>query len=328
LTTDHRILQCAALVVLASCSERPVRIVAGVADTSIVNSRQPVQLPVRILGATGRELASRGLRYEWLSGDPIQLSEDGRVTCDRSGDAVVRVSRDELSKQFVVHCRPIQAFRSSRSIRLLAGGASEELIIGAVGVDLKPVSLLAGKASVRDTTIAMLTDGRVHPKRPGSTFVDVAVGDCLTSIRVDVVERVDSTLKLGPSREFVIVPLQLVGGELRSWRVPSGRYDVRLDADSSQRARLVLAALGMNCARFPDGDQHYSCIARAGARVVVRNPRSPGQSLELSGALTIQSLENRPSANERLIHNAANGDRQAISRADRSTMCPEMRFMP
>ena len=319
MTTDRRILQCAALVVLASCTERPVRIVAGVADTAIVNSRQPMQLPVRMLGATGRELASRGLRYEWVSGDRIRVSEDGRVTCNRSGDAVVRVSRRELSREFVVRCRPIQAFRHSNGIRLLAGGASEELTIGAVDVDLKPVSLLAGKASVRDTTIAKLIDGRVHPKSPGATYVDVAVGDCVTSIRVDVVERVDSTLKLGPSREFVAAPLRLVGGELRSWRIPSGHYGIRLDVDSTQRAQLVLAALRMNCARFGDGDQQYSCVAREGATIVVRNPRSPGQTRELSGALTIQSLESRPT-NDGVMRNALNTD----SRAERRAMCAEI----
>src|SRR5262245_21560053 len=230
-----------------------------------------------MLGATGRELAPRGLRYEWVSGDRLPVSEDGRVTCDRSGDAVVRVSRDGLSKQFAVRCRPIRAFRASHGIRLLAGGASEELTIGAVDLDLKPVSLIAGKASVRDTTIATLIDGRVHPNKPGSTYLDVAVGDCVKSIPVDVVERVDSTLKLGlgPRREFV-APLRLVGGELRSWRIPAGRYDIRLDVDSTQGAQLLLAALGMNCARFPDGDQHYSCVAREGGTIVVRNPRSPG----------------------------------------------------
>src|SRR5262245_41423855 len=247
LTTHPRSLQCAALLVLAACTERPVRIVAGVADTAVINNRQTVELPVRMVGATGREVGSCGLRYEWISGDRIQVAENGRVTCKRSGDAVVRVSRDELSTQFVVRCRPIQAFRFSHAIRLLAGGASEELTIGAVDVDLKPVSLIAGKASVRDTNIAIVADGRVHPKAPGSTYVDVAVGNCVKSIRVDVVERVDSTLKLGPSREFVIAPLRLVGGELRSWRIPSGMYDVRLDTDSMQSAHLVLAAIGMNC---------------------------------------------------------------------------------
>jgi hypothetical protein len=322
MTTHPRILQCAALVVLASCTERPVRIVAGVADTAIVNNRQPVQLPVRMLGATGRELDSRGLRYEWVSGDRIRISEDGQVTCERSADAVVRVSRDELSTQFVLRCRPIRGFRVSHVMRLLAGGAPEELTIGAVGVDLKPVSLLAGKASVRDTTIATLADGRVHPKTPGSTYVDVTVGDCVTSIRVDVVERVDSTLKLGPSREFVVAPLRLVGGELRSWRIPSGRYDVRFDADSTQHERLVFGALEMNCARFSDGDQHYSCVAREGATIVVRNPRSPGQTRELSAALTIRGFESGP-PNAGVMRNASNVDTRAARRA----MCADV-FMP
>jgi hypothetical protein len=287
-----------------------VRIVAGVADTAVVNNRQTVPLPVRMLDATGRELAPRGLRYELVSGDRIQLSEDGRVTCDRSGDATVRVSHDELSKDFVLRCRPIRGFRVSQRIRLIVGGASEELTIGAVGADGKPVSLLAGKASVRDTSIATLVDGRVHPKMAGDTDVDVAVGDCVLSIRVEVVERVDSTLKLGPSREFVIAPLRLVGGELRSWRIPPGMYDVRLDTDSTQRERLVLAGVGMKCARFSDGDQQYSCIAGEGAAVVVRSPRRPGQTRELSGALTIRSLERRP-VNGGVMHNAADVDPRA-----------------
>jgi hypothetical protein len=78
----------------------------------------------------------------------------------------------------------------------------------------------------------------------------------------------------------------------------------------------------MNCARFSDGDQHYSCVAREGGRIVVRNPRSPGQTRELSGALTIQGLESRP-ANAGVMRNASNVE----TRAERNAMCVEM-FAP
>ena len=54
----------AALIFLVACERAPARLVAGKADTVVVNNRRPVQLPVRVVDARGGVLESSGVRYE------------------------------------------------------------------------------------------------------------------------------------------------------------------------------------------------------------------------------------------------------------------------
>jgi hypothetical protein len=89
----------------------PARLVAGRADTIVVNSRSAVTLPVQLLDAAGRGLPARALRFERVAGDSLALTPNGRITCDRRGDAEVLVSLGALSTRFALRCRPIKEFR-------------------------------------------------------------------------------------------------------------------------------------------------------------------------------------------------------------------------
>ncbi len=275
---------------VAACAREPARLTAGKSDTVVVNSRHPVQLSVHVVDAAGRILGSRGLRYEWVSGDRVPLSDDGRVTCARPADAMVRVTRGDLTMQLSLRCQPIAGFRLPRGVHLLVGGPPQELVVNAVDADGRPVMLIAGTASVRDSQVAVLRDGLVYPRTAGFTYVRVDVGDCVSWIPVDVIARETTPSQLEPFQEFA-ASLRLVGGEMRSWHIVPGRYELSLLPDPSAHAEPVLGAVGTNCARFPGGGQHYSCIARQGAAVVVRHPRGAGQGRELAGELLVRRLQ-------------------------------------
>ncbi len=71
-----------ALVVVACADARPVRLVAGRADTVIVNSRKWVALNLRLVDAAGESRAAKGAEFQLLGGD-VELSKDGQVAPGR-----------------------------------------------------------------------------------------------------------------------------------------------------------------------------------------------------------------------------------------------------
>lgn len=286
-----RIFRLVLLLGLAGCAdEMPARLSVATGDTIVLNSRSLVQMPVRVHDAAGRTLTSRPLRYQRLSGGDIQLSENGQARCVRSEDAEVLVSLGSLSSRIVLLCRPIRALRYAAPVELVLGGPPGELTIEAVGLDGSRVTEIAGAASVRDTLIVGIRDGRLHPRTRGRTSVDLDLGDCSTSVEVRVIERRDGPAELQPHQEF-FSRLTLVSGEIRSWRVGRGRYELTFEPDSTSGERLTFGAVGMDCAAFPDAAQHYSCVARPGALVVVRHPGQTRRRSKLSGRLFLRRLE-------------------------------------
>lgn len=277
-------------VTLAACvGGTPARIVAGEADTVVVNNRQSVPIPARLLDADGRTLRAKDLRWRWVAGDHVPITADGRVSCARPGDAEVRVSQGRLSTRVVLRCRPVAGFYLPERVEIVLGGAPVALPVRPVGVDDRPVTLFEGRAGVRDSAVAVMREGRLVARRRGMTDVDVQVGDCTTTVGVAVVEQTASAESLLPYQEFVVAPLRLVGGELRIWRLSPGRYTLRLDAPANASAP-VLAAAGANCAPYPAAGQHYQCVASGPASVVVRHRGAVGTAPAAPATLRIRRL--------------------------------------
>jgi hypothetical protein len=268
----------------------PARLVAARADTVYVNSRHAAQLPIRVLDSAGHELPARGIRYAWLSGDSLAITDSGRVTCARRLDATVRASLGDLSTRFVVHCRPIAGIRFvfDGGVPLYVGGPSHELALPAIGVDGEPVSELAATVTVGDTNVAALHGLTVEPRGAGSTSAEFDFGDCVWAVGIEVAERVPSPDSLRAREDlFLESPLRLVDGEVRGWRLPRGEYRVAL-VPALGAARLALSTTAMNCSRWLGSDTDLHCIALAGASVDVRNPRPAGAGGTLTGALFFQ----------------------------------------
>jgi hypothetical protein len=296
----------------------PARLVAGRADTIVVNSRSAVTLPVQLLDAAGRGLPARALRFERVAGDSLALTPNGRITCDRRGDAEVLVSLGALSTRFALRCRPIKGFRFiyGDGRPLVVGGAPRQLQFVAVGVDDLPERMLAGTLSILDSSVAELRGLTVYPRAPGETMVELDLGECWWAIGVTVHERVASPSALRSAEDiFLISPLRLVDGERRGWRLPRGEYRVGLLTQAGVDAKLELGRTNMNCVTWITGGQDYNCIALAGAAVDVRNPRRAGAGGELYGELFVERMDLPP---------AARVTRAAVRRP-RKRMCPMVR---
>ena len=274
------------LAVAACVDARPIRLVVGRSDTLIVNSRESMPMAARLVDMNGVERRARGVRYQLIAGGEVELANDGHVTCERRGDAEVAATYGELATRVTVLCRPIEGFRMPRVLRLTTGGPSAPLDVGAIGVDRKPVDMIAGTASVRDSQVAALVDGFVHARARGLTMVDVEAGDCTVSIPVEVVESSRTSDGLLAHQQFA-ESLSMAAGELRSWHLPPGRYEISLFGDGGAPSHLRLASYQMNCAALPHTEQQYSCIAMDRASVIVHHTEPAGRGHPSAATLLV-----------------------------------------
>ena len=250
-------------LLVGACAGPPAQLVIGTADTVLVNSRRAVMVPVRLLDAKGRELRAKNVRFEQVAGEHVPLTPDGRVTCPARGDAVLRASVLGLTSEFALLCRPVKGFRSAfdGDPPLVVGEPPRDLALGAVGVDDLPVNLLAGTATIQDSTIASLRGLTIIPRHAGNTEIFVDIGDCVHSMFIEVAESVHSSLDLERRDQLFTVPsLRMVGGEIRSWPIPRGEYQLWLRTTANRKPQLVLGGVSMNCSNWSGRPYNWSSM--------------------------------------------------------------------
>ena len=276
-----------ALLVAGACKGPPTRLVAGAGDTVVVNNQRPVQIPVRVFDAAGHLLQATGMRYRWTSGVPVPVSATGVITCTQLGDVNVRASLGRLATQVVLRCRPVRDVRALRMMNLVVGGPAQELPFEAVGVDGRPITLLTGKVTVGDSTIATLEGLRIRGRAPGSTELTMRVGDRQAFASIHVYERVRTPEGIRPG-QHVAVPVRLAGSEMRRWRMSASPqlYFIAMLPDGDEEQMPRLAIVGANCG--PALDAHsFFCLAQHGASVIVYPPRQIDPARELTGTLAV-----------------------------------------
>jgi hypothetical protein len=281
------ILAASSFLTLAACKGPPARLVAGRADTVIVNNQRPVQLPMRVLDAAGHHLDSSGVRYQWTDGVPVSVSATGVVTCTQAGDAAVRASLGRLTTRVLVRCRPVRDVRAPWMLELVVGGPPQDIPFEALDADGQPVTLLSGEVTVGDSTIATLDGMRVTPRAPGRTEVTMRVGDRRGWTSVSVYEPGSTPEGLRPGQRLA-VPLRLSGGEMRRWRISASRevYFFAILPDDNAYPMPALAIVGANCSPG-GGPQRYYCLAQHDASIIVYHPQNVDPSRELRGTLAV-----------------------------------------
>ena len=295
-----RMIPIVLLISLAACTDRrlasipdkrPARISVGTSDTVVVNDTEPVRLVVHVLNVRGQVLQVRGLQYEFVSGDRIRMSRNGRVVCDQSGDAVARVSLGKLSTQFRLLCRPVRELLAGTTVYLVVGDSAQELPVGVRGLDGQPVTSFIASATIRDSTVATLNGLRIRARAPGGTGVEVRVADDSVGIGVWVYERARTLDGIGANTRTVAVPVRLPSGATSRWHIPNGVYLLSIlpDRRFQGRSELKLAAVGANCTKAASlGEQSYGCLAYSDdASVTLENPWRAEPTPEFTGKLAV-----------------------------------------
>jgi len=204
-------------------------------DGIVVNNLGPVQLPILVVDARGHRLARTEVRYQRISGAPIQISTRGVIKCTRPGDAIVRASLVPLHKDFVIHCEPVRKIRGAGWGNFVIGQSPGTFTVDAIGLDGQPVTRIAARLRVEDSTIATLDSyGRLRPLRPGQTGIDIQIGDRRAGDFVTVYEPVRTFQGLRPDQRWVVAPIHLTRGASTRWPLPTGVFFLTFSADSSE----------------------------------------------------------------------------------------------
>jgi len=279
---------CAALFGAVACGNgQPARLVAGNADTVVVNGLRPEQLPMQVLDRSGHVLPDSGVRYEWTSGLPISVSTRGAVTCPHAGDATVRASLGRLATPIVVRCRPVHEIRVfGGELNMFVGDPPQDLVFEAVDPAGRRVTEVAARVRF-DSTLVALDHWRIRARAPGRAAVEISIGDQWAFYPLHVFERASTVDGIRPGQHLA-VPVRLAAGEMRSWQLPPSppSYDFKLLPDQGTPPTARLAVVGANCERSSDPLSRW-CFALPGASVVVYYPQQ-GRSAQLwSGTLTV-----------------------------------------
>ena len=266
----------------------PVRLVAGIHDTIVVNEYLATRLPVRALDSAGHDVPVTGMRYRQTSGDPIALSALGIIRCDRSADTDVRATLGALSTNLHVLCRPVSDLRTMGSASLVVGDSATDLSIRALGPDSEIVAPLAGSVVVDDANVASVQGLRVTARQPGMTEVHVRIGNFSRGVVVTTYERVSSLEGLRAEQRNVLVPVRLVRGEMRRWRVPRGFYLITMSRASSVVDAPTLELSGASCGKGI-GPSSYLCRATSAMTVIAY--RSPSARSGAIGQIAMRRIE-------------------------------------
>ena len=214
----------------------PVRLVNGAAQVEgiVVNEIGPVQLSTTVLDAAGHRLERKDVRYQRLSGLPIQISSGGIAKCTERGDAVVRATLGALKTDFVVHCEPVRKIRGAGWGNFVLGQPPRTLGIDAIGLDGLPVTRIAATLRVDDSTVATLNGSQLRPLRPGFTKIDIRIGNQRWGDEVTVFEPVRTFERLRPDQRLVVATVHLTRGASLRFPLPKGVFFLAFGADSSE----------------------------------------------------------------------------------------------
>ena len=289
-----------AMAVTAGCRSEPApaRITAGRSDTVLINNRNPIRIPLRVLDGEGQPLEDTGVRFERIGGDDLPVTAEGAVSCPRSGDLSVRASLGALSADLVIQCRPVQIVGVEGPVNLVLGDSARELPIVALGPDGLPVRQVNVTVIVRDTSVAKMEGSRLRTLMSGATMVDVLAGDADGSASVKVYDPVTTLEGLRKDQEHVAVRLRLAGRGKRSWPIPEGDYMLWMLPYDYEGRGLQVRIDGAVCE--PQDPKPRSsgfanppkamCRARSGASLVVSHPSTSRSAPAIDGTLLLRQL--------------------------------------
>jgi hypothetical protein len=283
----------------------PARLVnvAARSDGIVVNHVGPVQFSTTVLDAAGHHLERNDVRYQRLSGIPIPVSSRGVAKCTERGNALVRATLGTLKTDFLIHCEPVRKIRGAGWGHFVLGQPPRTLGVDAIGLDGQPVTRIAATLRVDDSTVATLNGSQLRPLRPGSTGIDIRIGDYRWVDEVTVFEPVRTFEGLRPDQRWVVAPVHLTRGASLRFPLPKGVFFLAFGADSSEMPTMrgfrglgsrsvpqspirMTVAGPITC--IPLGVLDTYCLARGpGATVTLERSRAEGPG-EIVGMLVLE----------------------------------------
>jgi hypothetical protein len=292
--TSSIVLSLALTTFLLSRNGPPARLVPGEKNYTgqiVVSTARPMQLPVRVLDASGHSLPATAVRYAWESGSTMPVSPDGVVQCTDRRDAMVRASLGSLVTRFRLSCQPVQAIDMKTWYNFVVGDAPQAMRVSGIGFDGEPVSRLSANITIENPKIATLDENRLRPLAVGRTFITVSVGDRMARGAITVFEPVASFEALRDDQHYVIASVPLAPGKEVRWSLPVGYFVLVNQVNYKGDAPTMSIEGPVTCMpALGPGVYRTSCLSRAvGATVSLANPAS--SEAPIVGELALERLD-------------------------------------
>ena len=254
-------------------------------DTVVVNQMRSTRLRSSVLDQYGRRLPSdSSVRYQWVSGDSVNLAPNGALRCTDRRDAVLRAVLGSLIKEFVLRCRPVASVEAASWLDLMVGDSTRDLSFVAHGPDGGPVTELRGAISVGNGSIVQVEGTTVRPKRAGQTFAAVEVGDIRTIIPIVVYQPVTSFVAIDPKRgAMMAMRVSLARGDTIEMPLPKAAFWVTYYSKDRSRIPPTIelrgdgsctTGNGLNRRRIEEGQYAKYCLTRSGASMMIAHGAS------------------------------------------------------
>lgn len=181
----------------------------------------------------------------------------------------------------------------------LVGDADQSFAVEPIGVDGEYEQLLAGRAAIRDTAVAKVIDGDVHPVGPGKTALIFQFGDCDIHIPIEVQSRAASPRDVTAASQY-LESFGLRRDETKVWPLGKGRFTITLrtsEADTSVKMSVTDA----KCYPLRREFQSITCVSTSMSNlVVIRSATGRSDSSLQSELRIVQSRDAnyRPNASE------------------------------
>ncbi|MCB9765875.1 MAG: hypothetical protein H6739_39240 [Alphaproteobacteria bacterium] len=261
----------AAVLALVACSSGPVSIQVDEPLRIVEGSPQVVKAAA--LDDEGQALKDAVVAVQGSSDEELlRVGKDGRVQCQRSGEATLTLAVGELTRAVQVQCVLVKEIRV-RPKRI------EQILVPDSAGAFKPVKVepltvevvdnldelnrtIFVQASPTDAKVVSMGEGyAVTLMEPGRSTIRLTAGDKTAEVEVVVGEQVlaRSDLNLAPRKEHGF-PLQ------------PGRYRVSAGSDSP----IALSVAGTDCETERGKDLEMECVLDKASTLTVEN--SPGLS--------------------------------------------------
>jgi len=210
----------------------------------------------------------------------------------------------------------VRTIRGATWGNFVVGDPPSTLAVDAIGLDGQPVTRIAARLRVDDSTVATLdSSGRLRPLRPGRTGIDIEIGDREAGAVVTVFEPVRTFEGLRPDQLWVVAPIRLTRGASIRWPLPTGLFFLSFSTDSSEvpaargfqgfgftsiahsPIRMTVDGPIMCIPELGPGVLDTHCLARGPAATLTLTYSGPGVSREIVGTLALERQEqhlNRP----------------------------------
>jgi hypothetical protein len=266
---------------------RPTRLVMTARagdDTVVINQTGLTRLRATVLDQYRRRLAAdSSVRYAWRSGDSIPVALDGKLRCVTNATAAIRATFANLSRDFVLRCRPVAWIEAATWLDLFVGDSARDFSFAAHGPDGGVVTDLRGTVTVADASVAAIEGTAVRAKRPGATVAIIDVGGLETRIPIMVYQPVDSFVGNLPKLGLMAMSVALARGDTIRTPLPRAAFWVTYiprDRGASPPTIELLgnggcsAGDGVRRRRVEDGEYAKYCFSGSGSRMMIAHGTS------------------------------------------------------